>query len=268
MGTTPTHICNIVNLNFTHRLRLLFHKERESYFTYAQFLGFIPNNIKHYKTALTHRSVQQGKESNERLEYLGDAILNSIIAEILYHTYPNANEGFLTDTRSKIVMRAHLNQVGEAMHLTDYIITEHKVHLQNTSLLGNTVEAIIGAVYLDKGYKFTKQFVKDRIIDKKLNEFVSQDKNYKSMLLEYTQKRQDSVEFSLRESGKDEDGNPWFTSDVIINGVVIAHATGATKKQSHQKASRKAFYKLTKSRQCREQVKEARAQLKKKRHNN
>ena len=135
-------------------------------------LGFVPGNLSLYKMAFRHKSVatllkNKAKNSNERLEFLGDAVLGSVIAEILFKTYPYQDEGFLTEMRSKIVNRVNLNQLAKKLGFNELIEFDTKtvsITAKQSSLLGDAFEALIGAVYLDKGYNFTKDFITERII--------------------------------------------------------------------------------------------------------
>ena len=221
---------------------LFFSSEREHYVVLSKILGFLPRNLSLYRTALTHRSLDhRGALNNERLEFLGDAIIGSIVAEILFQRYPKKDEGFLTNTRSKIVRREHLNEVGKRIGLEELLKVERTKMSHNSYLLGNAVEALVGAVYLDRGYRVARKFIEKNILDRSLEEFAKEERNYKSVVLEWAQKRHLDIEYRLVEEHNDRDGNPMFTSAVFIGGERIAQGTGYTKKESHQRASKKAF---------------------------
>ena len=228
--------------DFIHSIMLFFSPERGHYVVLSKILGFLPRNLSLYRTALTHRSLgRRGSLNNERLEFLGDAIIGSIVAEILFQRYPKKDEGFLTNTRSKIVRREHLNEVGKRIGIEDLLKVERTKMSHNSYLLGNAVEALVGAVYLDRGYRVARKFIEKNIIDRSLEEFAKEERNYKSVVLEWAQKRHLEIEYRLVEEHNDRDGNPMFTSAVFIDGERIAQGTGYTKKESHQRASKKAF---------------------------
>ena len=172
-------------------IKLLFSKERELYVFYYRLLGFLPNNIKYYKEARIHRSssmqAKNGQRiNNERLEYLGDAILDAIISDILYNNFKNKREGFLTSTRAKIVQREMLNKIGQDLGLDKMILASGNSQVHHKSYIcGNAVEALIAAIYLDRGYAKCKQFVSRKIICGllDLDSIAREEQNYKSRLI-------------------------------------------------------------------------------------
>jgi len=165
-------------------------------------LGFTPVNIALFKLAFSHKSNNSEKSygirNNERLEYLGDAVLGTIVAEYLFKKYPSGNEGFLTKMRSKIVRRKSLNNIGDKMGL-DMLLSEFNTTKLSKSMLGNAVEALVGAVYMEKGYRATKRFVIQRILRNyiDIHQLEEVDENYKSQLLEYCQKNGQNVDTKL-----------------------------------------------------------------------
>ncbi|MDE6716432.1 MAG: ribonuclease III [Muribaculaceae bacterium] len=233
-----------------HRIKLSFSKDRELYCLFYKTLGFYPRNIKYYREAMIHSSAQvrdkNGKYiDNERLEFLGDAVLDAAVADILFKRFPTKREGFLTNTRSKIVQREHLNELGIKLGLPSLV----KVCLKsgsshNNYIYGNALEAIIGAIYLDRGYRFTMSFIEHTVIDRELSEFARQEKNYKSRLIEWAQRNHYPFEFRLDKTLTDDTDSPVFYSSVWINGVRISDAKGYTKKESHQLAAKKAMRKI------------------------
>lgn len=203
--------------------------------------GVRPGNVGIYKTAFLHKSLlnesEEDLQSNERLEYLGDAILNSIVAEYLFKKYPQSDEGFLTKMRSKIVKRRTLNDIAEKMAL-DVLLREYNNTRISSSMLGNAFEALVGAVYLDKGYKQTKIFLIQQVLQqhldlKKLEEF---DDNYKSQLLEWCQKSGHHVDYRVIDKFK-LNNRDRFKVEVLIDGDAVARAEGFNKKSAEQKAS-------------------------------
>ncbi len=208
-------------------------------------LGFTPANLNIFKLAFSHKSTSSEKayaiQNNERLEYLGDAVLGTIVAEYLFKKYPNSNEGFLTKMRSKIVKRKALNKIGDKMGL-DVLLNEHNQTRLSRSMLGNAVEALVGAVYLECGYKRTKRFVIRKILRNYVNvhELEKVDDNYKSQLLEWCQKNGQTVSYKLLARYKFEKRDR-FKVAVMINGKKMATADDFNKKSAEQMASEKAM---------------------------
>lgn len=207
--------------------------------------GFTPANLSIFKLAFSHKSTSSDKayaiQNNERLEYLGDAVLGTIVAEYLFKKYPNSNEGFLTKMRSKIVKRKALNKIGDKMEL-DMLLKEYNQTRLSRSMLGNAVEALVGAVYLECGYKRTKRFVVRRILRNYVNvhELEKVDDNYKSQLLEWCQKNGQTVNYKLLARYKFEKRDR-FKVAVMINGKKMATADDFNKKSAEQTASEKAM---------------------------
>lgn len=201
--------------NITDKIRLLFRKDKEPYLCFYKMLGFYPRNIEIYQQALLHKSssIKAGKGrllNNERLEFLGDAILDAIVADIVYKKFEGKREGFLTNTRSKIVQRETLNRVAVEIGLDKLIKYTTRQSSHNSYMCGNAFEALIGAIYLDRGYRACKKFMEERIINQYLNlEKISRKEvNFKSKLIEWSQKNKFCVEFNLIEQSLDSDQNP------------------------------------------------------------
>lgn len=213
-------------------------------------LGFIPSDIALYKLAFFHKSNNGDKpaggvtQNNERLEYLGDAVLGTIVAEYLFSKYPNSDEGFLTKMRSKIVKRNSLNKIGDKMGL-DVILQEYNNTRLSRSMLGNAVEALVGAVYLECGYDKTKRYVIRQLLRKYLDihELETYDDNYKSQLLEWSQKNGKSVSYKVIAKYKFEKRDR-FKVAVLLDGNKIATADDFNKKSAEQMASEKALVAL------------------------
>ena len=213
-----------------------------------QLIGFTPANLSIFKLAFSHKSTASEKayaiQNNERLEYLGDAVLGTIVAEYLFKKYPNSNEGFLTKMRSKIVKRKSLNLIGDKMGL-DVLLNEYNQTRISRSMLGNAVEALVGAVYLEKGYDVTSRFVVNKILRNYVNihELERFDDNYKSQLLEWCQKNGQSVSYKLLARYKYEKRDR-FKVAVMINGKRLATADDFNKKSAEQTASEKAMIEI------------------------
>jgi len=211
-----------------------------------QLIGFVPARLAIFKLAFSHKSTSSEKEyaiqNNERLEYLGDAVLGTIVAEYLFKKYPNSDEGFLTKMRSKIVKRKSLNQIGDKMGL-DVLLSEYNNTRLSRSMLGNAVEALVGAVYLEKGYVGTKRFVVRKILRSyvDVHELETLDDNYKSQLLEWCQKNGQKVDYKLLARYKFEKRDR-FKVAVMVNGKKIATADDFNKKSAEQTASEKAMH--------------------------
>lgn len=214
-------------------------------------LGFMPANLSIFKLAFSHRSNTSTNDektyaiqNNERLEYLGDAVLGTIVGEYLFQKYPNADEGFLTKMRSKIVKRKSLNKIGDKMGL-DVILTEHNNTRLSRSMLGNAVEALVGAVYLERGYWHTRRFVIKKMLMNyvDVHELEHYDDNYKSQLLEWCQKNGQNVSYKLLARYKYEKRDR-FKVAVMIDGKKLATADDFNKKSAEQTASEKALVAL------------------------
>lgn len=232
-------------------IKRLFISKKEPYFSLFRILGFYPNDIQLYEQAFTHRSssveTKDGKwQNNERLEFLGDAILDAIVADIIYKHFPNRKEGFMTNTRSKIVQRESLNQIALKMGLDKMIISATKINSHNNYIYGNAFEALIGAIYLDQGYRKCFSFVKEQIIDQyvPLDKIVHKEVNFKSNLIEWSQKNKLEIMFDLIETFSDQDGNPVFQTSVSLMGIPLGVGIGYSKKESQQNAAKMAVKKL------------------------
>ena len=211
-------------------------------------IGFTPANLPIFKLAFSHKSSPSDKayaiQNNERLEYLGDAVLGTIVAEYLFKKYPNSNEGFLTKMRSKIVKRKSLNKIGDKMGL-DVLLSEYNQTRLSRSMLGNAVEALVGAIYLECGYHHTRRFVIRKVLRNYVNvhELESYDDNYKSQLLEWCQKNGQTVSYKLMARYKFEKRDR-FKVAVMVNGQKLATADDFNKKSAEQTASEKAMHAL------------------------
>ena len=237
--------------NITDKIRLLFRKDKEPYLCFYKMLGFYPRNIEIYQQALLHKSssIKAGKGrllNNERLEFLGDAILDAIVADIVYKKFEGKREGFLTNTRSKIVQRETLNRVAVEIGLDKLIKYTTRQSSHNSYMCGNAFEALIGAIYLDRGYRACKKFMEERIINQYLNlEKISRKEvNFKSKLIEWGQKNKFLIEFNLLEQTVDEQQNPVFETQVVVEQVPAGQGKGYSKKESQQEAAHETLNKI------------------------
>jgi ribonuclease-3 len=205
--------------------------------------GISPSNLALYKLATVHSSIAKEngsgfKESNERLEYLGDAILGAAVADYLFKKFPYKSEGFLTEIRSRIVNRESLNMLARKIGVGNIVQYDQKnAHLQQV-ILGNTLEAIVGAVYMDKGYLRTKKFVIDKLIGPNydLDELVNSNSNYKSRIIEWAQREGKEVRFEILNVKKGKNHKE-FTAQVIVNTEALGTGYGNSKKKAEQDAA-------------------------------
>ena len=210
-------------------------------------LGFRPNNISLYKTALTHRSVREGAdENNERLEYLGDAVLSAMIADYLFKRYPYREEGFLTEMRSKMVNRQQLNDIAIRMGLKKItLFNKMDGSLKVSQIFGNTLEALVGAMYLDSGYKRTSKWVLEHVIQPHMfmDDLEILEINHKNKLYGWANKNGKVLEFETLNE-KLENGRRLFTIAAVVDGNNIAEAKAFNKKDASQIAAQIAVEKL------------------------
>lgn len=232
-------------------IRLFPKRGREPYVSFYKILNFYPYNITLYEQALLHKSssikLKDGRWiNNERLEFLGDAILDAIVADIVFKEFEYKKEGFLTNMRSKIVQRETLNKLALNLGLDRLIKSSAKTGNHKTHMYGNALEALIGAIYLDQGYRIAKKFVHERLIVEHLNiETVAQQEvNFKSRLIEWSQKNKIPVEFRLIESFTDDNNNPIFYTAVDIYDFESGTGRGYSKKESQQRAAEEALDKI------------------------
>ncbi len=207
--------------------------------------GDRPGNLSLYELALRHSSIaptnSEGfKESNERLEYLGDAILGAVVADFLFKKYPFKDEGFLTEIRARIVNREMLKSVAFNLGLQNLIEVDKRLkrHKSKKALMGDAMEAIIGAYYLDKGYKKCKIFIENKLLNQQINvdKIIKEGKNYKSTLIEWSQKENIEINFEIiEETGNSH--NKEFTSAIFLDGEKVGEGSGKTKKKAEQAAA-------------------------------
>jgi ribonuclease-3 len=228
--------------------------EKELYAAIYGILGVWPRNIKYYKIALMHKSLghrdinpktkRLGRRiSNERLEFLGDAILDAVVGDLVFRRYKGKPEGFLTNTRSKLVQRETLGRLAQEMGLTKLIMASGRSVQHNNYMGGNAFEAIVGALYLDRGYDACMTFWNQRVMGKYLNadKIAYKEKNFKSKLLEWSQKNKVQLEYQMISQTQDENGSPVFEYAVVLNGIVCSDGEGYSKKEAQQNASEKTL---------------------------
>lgn len=213
-----------------------------------KLLGFSPIELAHYKRAFTHRSSNKTDESGnplnyERLEFLGDAMLGSVIAAHLFNEVPTGDEGYLTKMRSKIVSREHLNELGRDLNLIKWV--ESKVSAQHfgENIHGNLFEAFVGAIYLDRGFSYCEKFINKKVIAPYVDIPKLEGKviSYKSLVIEWCQKEKKSFHYEVFEDSGNE-GVKYFGVKLKIDGKIIAKARATSKKKAEEKASQRAYY--------------------------
>ena len=257
-------------------IRLLFRKDKKPFLQLKEILGFYPHNIRLYKLALKHKSVSyvqveeqrtKGKAkrmkskaslNNERLEFLGDAILGAIVADFLYQHYATKQEGFLTSLRSKIVCRSTLNQLAVDIGLDKLILYSGQATTAHNSYMnGNAFEAFFGAIYLDRGYSYCYKFLEKKIFKTYINvdKLSTEEVNHKSALIEWCQRYQYKVKFCNREMK--ENNVPKFHSEIVIEGIVCGAGEGYTKKESDQQAAEKALRRIKREATLKQKIAQA-----------
>lgn len=245
-------------INFIDKLKLPFRKDKELFSSLYSILGFYPRDIAIYKQALSHSSnalqTESGKRlNNERLEFLGDAIIEAVTSDIVYRHFDKKREGFLTTTRSKLVQRDTLNKMAQEVGLDKLVRTGGHQSGHNSYIGGNAFEAIVGAVYLDRGYKYCMWFLKSRIIAAhlNLNDVAKKEVNFKSKLLEWAQRNRLEIEFISNDPGKGAatSETPTFLATVTIENVECGKGNGFSKKESHQNAARETLIMLNANKQ-------------------
>ena len=234
-------------------MKLPFRKDKELYLSLYNIMGFFPRDISYYKLALMHKSMykrnSKGKPvNNERLEFLGDAILDAAVGDIVYRHFPGKREGFLTNTRSKLVQRDTLNRLAQEMGLNRLILSSGRSMSHNSYMGGNAFEALVGAIYLDRGYDACMEFMSKRILAQMINidKVAYKEVNFKSKLIEWSQKNRVRIDFRIVSQEKDKTGSPMFCYQVMIEGIEGCSGTGYSKKESQQLASKLTLEKLRK----------------------
>jgi len=207
-------------------------------------LGYTPKNVSLYTLSLVHKSaVKEYRACNERLEFLGDAILNSVVSEALYFQYPSRDEGFLTQMRSKVVNRASLNALAQQTGLCAWvqIRAPHKAG-NNRNVPGDMLEALIGAIYLDRGYTICRKVIINKLLSSvNWEELEFTETDYKSRVIERCQQKRLTVVFQTRQISEEHSGNPKFVSQLLIDTTITGSGQGASKKEAEQAAAEQAW---------------------------
>ena len=226
-----------------------FNLKRNSFATQIKKLtGFKPRSLQLYKQALIPKSssiniLEKPSIHNERLEYLGDAILEAIITDYLYNKFPYKDEGFLTKVRSKFVNRTHLNDLGAKIAINKLVKPPFRQNRHKKNLAGDTLEAFIGAIYLDKGFAAAQKFVVKTLIHKytNMNMLIQNDTDYKSKILEWGQQSKNNIKFLTSDDSKPENKFPFFHTSLSVHEKIIGEGNGSTKREAEQNAAANAI---------------------------
>ncbi len=235
-------------LHFSGNLTTNGLKERRFYLQLSHLLGFLPGHLSYYRLAFLPRSSARGPENgvpinNERLEYLGDALLDAIVAEYLFTRFPDADEGFMTKLRARIVKRKTLDYLAIKMGIPAMIASGCETGNKPKHLYGNALEALIGAIYIDRGYGKARRFFIRKIMQEHIDlvKLVEKDPDYKSRIIEWAQKNRLDVSFESREEQEPNTKYPLFFSTISISGEDRGTGRGESKKEAEQQAARQAL---------------------------
>ena len=246
----------MLNNSIIDRIKLPFRKEKELFSSLREILGFYPRHIELYKLALMHKSIARrnakGKPvNNERLGFLGDAVLDAVVGDIVYRHFEGKREGFLTNTRSKLVQRDTLNKLAQEMGINRLILSSGHSNSHNNYMGGNAFEALVGAIYLDRGYNMCMRFMQKRILSQLINidKVAYKEVNFKSKLIEWSQKNKVRLDFKLVSQSKESGGSPTFIYKAIIEGLDGGQGKGYSKKESQQIASKETLQRLKREQQ-------------------
>ncbi len=237
-------------MNFIRKIRGVHSDKDEAFHSLMKnILGYNPKKIAYYKEAFTHSSLKKedrkGNAINyERLEFLGDAILGAVIANYLFKKMPSADEGTLTQMRSKIVSREHLNELGKDLSLRNLVRSNIPQQNFGENIFGNLFEALIGAIHLDKGYSFCEKFIYRNVIEPyvDIERLEGKITSYKSVLIEWCQKNKYKLKYQVYEDTGN-DTHKHFSVKLILNGEIIAKGRATSKKKAEEIASKRAYYK-------------------------
>ena len=225
-------------------------KDGDFFLAIKKLLGFKPKNITIYEKAFTHRSMNERNDSGEpqnyeRLEFLGDAMLSAVIAAHLYNEVPGGNEGYLTKMRSKVVSREHLNELGRDMELVKHVKTSIPKKQFGSNIHGNVFEALVGAIYLDKGFPYCEKFIYKRVIKPYVDIEKLEGKiiSYKSLFIEWCQKNKKEFKFAVYEDSGNE-ALKHFAVKLHLDGEVVGKARATSKKKAEEMAAKRAYYKF------------------------
>ncbi|GGG92085.1 ribonuclease 3 [Polaribacter pacificus] len=236
-------------MNFIRKIVKPRQKKDEAFLNeLKQLLRFSPKKISYYKKAFTHRSLKLTDEHGdpinyERLEFLGDAMLGSIIASYLYKKVPEGSEGYLTQMRSKIVSREHLNELGKDLNLIQFVKSNISKDNIGDNIHGNIFEALVGAIYLDRGYNYCKKFIYEKVISPyvDIEKLEGKVTSYKGLIIEWCQKQKKAYDFDVYEDSGNEHIKH-FSVKISIEGVLVAKGRATSKKKAEEQAAKRVFF--------------------------
>ena len=230
-------------------IRRRFGRDKAFYAAIDDMFGFIPNNIELYKLALIHKSasveLDDGRHiNNERLEFLGDAVIESVTSDYIFIEFPDRDEGFMTQLRSKMVSRQSLNRIASEIGLDRHVISHAVGNHSQKHIYGDAFEAMMGAIYLDQGYDFVNRLLINDIFGRylSLEEVMQSETDFKSRLIEWCQKSRRTIKFRTMESDHSEPHTPSFVSEIFIDSVKISCGEGLSKKEAEQNAALTAMH--------------------------
>jgi ribonuclease-3 len=237
-------------MNFIRKIIETRSTKDEAFFVeLKKLLGFSPKDLQYYNKAFIHRSVKKIDKTSgliinyERLEFLGDAMLSAVIASYLFQEVPTGDEGYLTQMRSKVVSREHLNELGRDLNLIRFVKSNISKSKFGENIHGNIFEALIGAIYLDKGYNYCKKFIHKRVIKPYVDVPKLEGKitSYKSLFIEWCQKQKKDFVFDVYEDTGN-DPVKHFSVKLLLEGKVVAKGRATSKKKAEEKASKRAYF--------------------------
>ncbi len=237
-------------MNFIRKIIVSRSNKDEAFFVeLKKLLGFVPKNLQYYKKAFIHRSIKKIDKTSgliinyERLEFLGDAMLSAVIASHLFQEVPSGNEGYLTQMRSKIVSREHLNELGSDLNLIRFVKSNISKSKFGENIHGNIFEALLGAIFLDRGYNYCEKFIYKRVIIPYVDVSKLEGKitSYKSLFIEWCQKQKNDFSYEVYEdTGKDPVKH--FSVKLFLDGKIVAKGRATSKKKAEEKASKRAYF--------------------------
>jgi ribonuclease-3 len=229
----------------------IFSSGRDFYFKLVRILGFLPGNSRLYEIAFIHKSASATHKNgqvinNERLEYLGDAILDAVITDYLYRQFPEKDEGFLTQMRAKLVKRKMLNKLASGLGMAPLLVARTGADQTKNNLLGNAFEAMIGAIFLDKGYMRTKRYVINKVLKRyvDLERLSRKESDFKSRIIEWAQKNKLEISFISQEEIVEGSTIPQYTSQLMLEDKEMGSGRGHSKKEAEQRAAEQALSQL------------------------
>lgn len=234
--------------HFFQPIKFFVAKDKKFYWLLCNRLNIIPGKLKLYEIAFLHRSASVVFSdgtiiNNERLEYLGDAILDAVIADYLFKKFPRKKEGFLTQMRSKLVKRSNLDHLARKVGIDELIVSNTQRNMHKKHIYGDAFEALIGAIYLDKGFEKTRKYIVNNVIKNyvDLDQLINKEVDFKSRIIEWGQKNKYNIVFETKEKYLDLEQSPVFVANIKVGETTLGNGQGKSKKEAEQNASEQAF---------------------------